>query len=67
MNIPLRELGLQEKWPRLAELQSEVPDLNRKAAEAEARVSQAQTEVEAARRKDIEDEAEASVGEGVNS
>jgi hypothetical protein len=59
MTIPLKQLGLQEKWPGLAALQDEIADLTRQLSKAEAQVNQHRAEVEAARASDLDAEAAA--------
>jgi cell division protein FtsB len=58
-DVPLKALGLEEQWPRLAELQDEVGDLDKRQQETVAEVQQLRAQLDPAREKDLDVEAEA--------
>ena len=57
--IDLRKYGLEGKWPRLAKLQREVSDLERRRGEAEGAVAAAQNAIPAAQERDAAEGAKA--------
>ena len=57
--IPLRDLGLQKRWPRLAELQDELAGLQRHQQRAEGLASTLHNELPGARERDLVEAAEA--------
>lgn len=61
-DIPLEQLGLQKKWPRLAKLQEEVADLAHQAESAHAEVQRLEAALSVARNEDVAAQAQALRG-----
>jgi hypothetical protein len=57
--IDLKALGLEQRWPRLGQLQGEVHDLERQVQKANVEVQQLESELVGARNQDLADEARA--------
>jgi hypothetical protein len=57
--IPLKELGLEKRWPRLGELQSEIGSLERQLQKASVELQKLESELVGARNQDLADEARA--------
>ncbi len=53
-NIPLKALGLEKRWPRLAALQAEISDLEGRLHKARGAVHQAQGQLGPARERDLQ-------------
>src|SRR5829696_8665150 len=53
MDVPLKSLGLAQKWPELHKLQTEISDLEKRLHRARGAVSQAQGQLGPARERDL--------------
>lgn len=58
-DVPLKALGLEKKWARLARLQEEVAGLQKQALQAGTEVESLQNQLAPAREKDLDAEARA--------
>lgn len=58
-NVPLKALGLEKKWARLARLQEEVDGLQKQSRQAETEVEVLRNQLAPARDKDLDAEARA--------
>lgn len=59
MNIPLKSLNLESRWPRLTRLQDEVAGLEKRARQTEVEASHLKAELGPARERDLDAEANA--------
>jgi hypothetical protein len=59
MNINLKALGLEKKWPRLATLQAEIADLEKHTRQAEMEVDARRAAIQPAREQDLDAAAKA--------
>jgi hypothetical protein len=59
MSIPLQQLGLEKRWPGLAELQSEVVNLTRQVEKAGGEARALEAQLQQAKHKDLDREASA--------
>ena len=57
--VPLKSLGLEKRWPRLAELQNELAGLQRHQAQAEHLASTLHNQIPVAREQDLNESAAA--------
>lgn len=57
--VPLRDLGLSEKWPKLDSIQADLADFQRREQKASAEVSTLRAQLPQARARDLDAEAAA--------